>query len=386
MRRVIFEPEHEQFRDSVRHFMRTEIAPHGERWRKAGMVDREAYAKAGAAGLLCTWAEEKYGGAGINDFRFEQIIIEENVREGDVGFYINLHSDLVAPYIATLGNDEQKDRLMPGIVAGTKILAVAMTEPSTGSDLAGMKSHAEDHGDHWLLNGAKTYISNGILADVVIVAARTDPASRHGLGLFLVERGMEGFERGRKLDKMGLKSQDTAELFFNDVKVPKANVLGEPTMGFRYLARFLAQERLVAAIGFITSAQTAFDLTLDYVKERTAFGQPIGTFQHNRFVMAGMKAELDALQCYVDQSVLLLMAGDLTPEDASAAKLLTSELEGRVMDACVQLHGGAGYMEEYRICRMYQDARISRIFAGTSEIMKEIIGRGLGLDDRKRSA
>ena len=386
LRRVIFEPEHDQFRDTVRHFMRTEIGPHGERWRKAGMVDREAYAKAGAAGLLCTWAEEKYGGAGIDDFRFEQIIIEENVREGDVGFYINLHSDLVAPYIAKLGNDEQKDRLMPGIVSGTKILAVAMTEPSTGSDLAGMKSHAEDHGDHWLLNGAKTYISNGILADVVIVAARTDPASRHGLGLFLVERGMEGFERGRKLDKMGLKSQDTAELFFNDVKVPKTNVLGEPTMGFRYLARFLAQERLVAAIGFITSAQTAFDLTLDYVKERMAFGQPIGTFQHNRFVMAGMKAELDALQCYVDQSVLLLNAGELTPEDASAAKLLTSELEGRVMDACVQLHGGAGYMEEYRICRMYQDARISRIFAGTSEIMKEIIGRGLGLDDRKRSA
>ena len=386
LRRVIFDPEHEQFRDSVRNFMRTEIGPKAERWRKAGMVDRDAYAKAGAAGLLCTWAEEKYGGAGTDDFRFEQIIIEENVREGDVGFYINLHSDLVAPYIAKLGNEEQKDRLMPGIVAGTKILAVAMTEPSTGSDLAGMKSHAEDHGDHWLLNGAKTYISNGILADVVVVAARTVPASRHGLGLFLVERGMEGFERGRKLDKMGLKSQDTAELFFNDVKVPKANVLGEPTMGFRYLARFLAQERLVAAIGFITSAQTAFDLTLDYVKERTAFGRPIGTFQHNRFVMAGMRAELDALQCYVDQSVLLLIAGELTPEDASAAKLLTSELEGRVMDACVQLHGGAGYMDEYRICRMYQDARISRIFAGTSEIMKEIIGRGLGLDDRKRSA
>ena len=384
MRRVIFEPEHEQFRDSVRHFMRTEIAPHAERWRKAGMVDREAYTKAGAAGLLCTWAEEKYGGAGIDDFRFEQIIIEENMREGDIGFYINLHSDLVAPYVAKLGNDEQKDRLMPGIVSGEKILAVAMTEPSTGSDLAGMKTRAEDHGDHWLLNGSKTYISNGILADVVIVAARTDPGSRHGLGLFLVERGMEGFERGRKLDKMGLKSQDTAELFFNDVHVPKANVLGEPTMGFRYLARFLAQERLVAAIGFIASAQTAFDLTLDYVKERKAFGQPIGTFQNNRFVMAGMKAELDALQCYVDQSVLLLMAGELTPEDASSAKLLTSELEGRVMDACVQLHGGAGYMEEYRICRMYQDARISRIFAGTSEIMKEIIGRGLGLDDRKR--
>ena len=307
----------------------------------------------------------------------QSIIIEENMRHGDIGFYINLHNDLVAPYIAKLGNDEQKDRWMPGIVSGEKILAVAMTEPSTGSDLAGMKSRAVDMGDHWVLNGSKTYISNGILADVVVVAARTDPNSKHGIGLFLVERGMEGFERGRKLKKMGLKAQDTAELFFNDVKVPKTNVLGDPSEGFKYLARFLAQERLVAAIIFQATAQTAFDITLDYVKERKAFGQPIGTFQNSRFKMAEMKAELDAMQCYIDQSVLLLNAGELTAEDAAAAKLLTSELEARVVDACVQLHGGAGYMEEYRICRMYQDARISRIFGGTSEIMKEIIGRSL---------
>lgn len=383
MRRLIFEPEHEQFRDTVRHFMQTEVGAHAERWRDEGMVPRELYLKAGANGLLCTWADEKYGGAGIDDFRFEQIIIEENMRHGDVGFYINLHNDLVAPYVAKLGSEEQKDRLMPGIVSGEKILAVAMTEPSTGSDLAGMKTRAEDKGDHWLLSGAKTYISNGILADVVIVAARTDPASRHGLGLFLVERGMDGFERGRKLAKMGLKAQDTAELFFNDVKVPKANVLGEPTQGFRYLARFLAQERLVAAIGFMATAQTAFDLTLDYVKERKAFGKPIGAFQNTRFKMASMRAELDAVQTYVDQLVLLLNAGELTAEDASAAKLLSSELEGRVMDECVQLHGGAGYMDEYRISRMFTDARISRIFAGTSEIMREIIGRSLGLDERK---
>lgn len=383
MRRTIFEPEHEQFRDSVRKFMQTEIGPHADRWRKAGQVDREAYLKAGANGFLCTWADEAYGGAGIDDFRFEQIIIEENMRHGDIGFYINLHNDLVAPYIATLGNDEQKARFMPGIVSGETILAVAMTEPGTGSDLAGMKTHAVDMGDHWLLNGSKTYISNGILSDVVVVAARTDPQARHGLGLFLVERGMPGFERGRRLEKMGLKSQDTAELFFNDVKVPKANVLGEPTMGFKYLARFLAPERLVAAIGFMANAQVAFDLTLDYVKERKAFGRPIGTFQNSRFVMAEMKAQIDALQCYVDQSVLLLNDDALSAEDASAAKLLTSELEAKVMDACVQLHGGAGFMEEYRICRMYQDARISRIFAGTSEIMKEIIGRSLGLDDRR---
>nr|ART35599.1 A67 [uncultured bacterium] len=385
MRRLIFEPEHEQFRDSVVKFMQAEVGPHAERWREEGMVDREVFLKAGAQGLLCTWADEKYGGAGIDDFRFEQIIIEENMRHGDIGFYINLHNDLVAPYIAKLGNDEQKDRLMPGIVSGEKILAVAMTEPSTGSDLAGMRTSAVDKGDHWLLNGAKTYISNGILSDVVVVAARTDPESKYSQGLFLVERGMEGFERGRKLAKMGLKAQDTAELFFNDVKVPKANVLGDPTQGFKYLARFLAQERLVAAIGFMATAQTAFDITLDYVKERKAFGKPIGAFQNTRFKMASMRAELDALQTYVDQSVLLLNAGELTAEDASAAKLLASELEGRVMDECVQLHGGAGYMEEYRISRMYTDARISRIFAGTSEIMREIIGRGLGLDERKLS-
>ncbi|HJT41443.1 MAG TPA: acyl-CoA dehydrogenase family protein, partial [Sphingobium sp.] len=282
-----------------------------------------------------------------------------------------------------LGTDEQKDRWMPGIVSGEKILAVAMTEPSTGSDLAGIRTRAEDKGDHWLLNGAKTYISNGILSDLVVVAARTDPDAKHSLGLFVVERGMEGFERGRKLDKMGLKSQDTAELFFNDVKLPKANVLGDPTQGFGYLARFLAQERLVAAIGFMATAQTAFDITLDYVKERRAFGKPIGAFQNTRFKMATMRAQLDMAQTYVDQCVLLLNAGELKAEDASAAKLLTSELEARVMDECVQLHGGAGYMNEYRICRMYTDARISRIFAGTSEIMREIIGRSLGLDERK---
>ncbi|ALR21827.1 acyl-CoA dehydrogenase family protein [Sphingobium baderi] len=385
MRRLIFEPEHEQFRDSVIKFMTAEVGAHAERFREQGMVDRELYLKAGEQGLLCTWADEKYGGAGIDDFRFEQIIIEENMRHGDIGFYINLHNDLVAPYIAKLGTDEQKDRWMPCIVSGEKILAVAMTEPSTGSDLAGMRSSAVDKGDHWLLNGAKTYISNGILSDLVVVAARTDPNSRHGLGLFVVERGMEGFERGRKLAKMGMKAQDTAELFFNDVKVPKENVLGDPTQGFRYLARFLAQERLVAAIGFMATAQTAFDITLDYVKERKAFGKPIGAFQNNRFKMASMRAELDAIQTYVDQSVLLLNAGELTAEDASSAKLLASELEGRVMDECVQLHGGAGYMEEYRISRMYTDARISRIFAGTSEIMREIIGRGLGLDERKLS-
>ena len=382
MQRTIFEPEHEQFRDSVRRFMQAEVGPHADRWRKEGMVDRETFLKAGEQGLLCVFAEEKYGGAEIKDVRFDQIIIEENMRHGDIGFYIHLHSDLVAPYIHKLGNEEQKDRFMPGIVSGETILAVAMTEPGTGSDLAGMKTRAVDKGDHWLLNGTKTYISNGILGDLIVVAARTDPDRPHGISLFLVERGMEGFERGRKLEKMGLKSQDTAELFFNDVKIPNANLLGEAGQGFKYLAQMLAQERLIAAICFLGTAQTALDLTLGYVKERRAFGKPIGAFQNTRFKMAQMRAELDMAQTYVDQCVLLLNDDALSAEDASAAKLLTSELEGRVMDQCVQFHGGAGYMEEYRISRMYTDARISRIFAGTSEIMLEIIGRGLGLDER----
>jgi acyl-CoA dehydrogenase len=383
MNRLIFEPEHEQFRNTVRAFMQKEIGPRVESWRENGEVDREAYRKAGAAGLLCVWAEERFGGAGIDDFRFDQIIIEENMRHGDIGFYINLHSDLVAPYISKLGSEAQKTRWMPGIVSGEAILAVAMTEPSTGSDLAGIRTRAIEEGDHWLLNGAKTYISNGILADLVVVAARTDPDRPHGMSLFVVERGMNGFERGRKLVKMGLKSQDTAELFFNDVAVPQENLLGEAGQGFKYLARFLAQERLVAAIGFMATAQTAFDLTLDYVKQRRAFGKPIGAFQNTRFKMAEMRAELDMAQTFTDQCVLLLNQGELTAEDASAAKLVSSEIEARVMDACVQLHGGAGYMDEFRISRMFSDARISRIFAGTSEIMKEIIGRGLGLDERK---
>lgn len=383
MQRVIFEPEHEQFRDSVRRFMQAEVGPNWERYRKDGMVDRGLYTKAGAQGLLCTWAEERFGGAGIDDFRFEQIIIEENISHGDVGFYINLHSNIVAPYVAKLGTEAQKEKYMPGLVSGEIISAVAMTEPSTGSDLAGMRTRAVNKGDHWLLNGAKTFISNGILGDLVVVAARTDPDRPHGISLFLVERGMEGFERGRRLDKMGLKSQDTAELFFNDVRLPQENLLGEPGMGFKYLARFLAQERLVVAIGAVAAAQTAFDLTLEYVKDRKAFGRPVGTFQNSRFVMARMRAEIDMAQTMVDQCVLLLNEGTLSAEDASAVKLLCSELEGRVLDSCVQLHGGAGYMEEYRVCRMYTDARITRIFAGTSEIMLEIIGRSLGLDDRK---
>jgi alkylation response protein AidB-like acyl-CoA dehydrogenase len=382
MQRLIFEPEHEQFREQVRRFFQREIGPHGEAWRAQGFVDPWAYKKAGEQGYLVMWADEEYGGAGVKDWRYEQIVYEENIRHGEIGFYINLHSGLVAPYIAGLGTPEQKRRFMPGCVSGDTILGVAMTEPDTGSDLAGIRTRAEDRGDHWVLNGSKTYISNGQTGTLFVVAARTS-ADSHGLGLFLVEAGMPGFERGRRLKKMGLSGQDTSELFFRDVVIPKDNVLGDPSQGFRYLGRFLAAERLVASIGSMAAAQTAFDLTLEYVKMRRAFGKPIGAFQNSRFVLADLRAQLDMQQTFVDQCVLLLNAGKLSSEIAAEAKLLTSELEGRVMDAGVQLHGGAGYMEEYRISRMFTDARISRIFAGTSEIMKEIIGRSLGLDERK---
>ena len=380
--RLIFDADHDMFRDQVRRFFKTEIAPHAEAWRERGYVDREAFRKAGAQGYLLMYADPEYGGAGVTDFRYEQIVYEENIRNGEIGFYINLHSGLVAPYLHRLGTPEQKRRLLPGCISGETILAVAMTEPGTGSDLAGMRSRAEDKGDHWVLNGSKTYISNGYLADIVIVAARTSEA-RHGLGLFIVERGMEGFERGRRLAKMGLSAQDTSELFFDNVIIPKRNVLGDPNQGFKHLAQFLAGERLIAAVGSIAAAQEAFDITLDYVQQRKAFGRPIGTFQNSRFVLAGLRAEIDAVQTFIDQCAMLYNEDRLQADVAAETKLLASELEGRVCDACVQLHGGAGYMEEYRISRMYTDARVTRIFAGTSEIMKEIIGRGLGLDERK---
>lgn len=383
MPRVIFEAEHETFRDSVRRFFKAEIEPQVPRWREQGYVDARAFRSLGEQGYLLMWAPEEYGGAGIDDLRYEQIVLEENVRHGDIGFYFNLHSMIVAPYIAKLGSDEQKQRYLPRAIRGELILAIAMTEPAAGSDLAGMKARAEDHGDHWVLNGSKTYISNGMQAGAVIVAARTVPDSRTGIGLFIVDAEAPGFQRSRRLQKLGLDAQDTAELFFDNVKVPKSNVLGDPTQGFRNMACFLATERLMVAISSVAHAQVAFDLTLDFVKQRRAFGRPIGALQNTRFQLADMRTRLDAAQTFVDQCVLLANAGKLSAEVASEAKLLSSELENEVIDACLQLHGGMGYMEEHRISRMFRDARVTRIFAGSSEIMKEIIGRGLGLDDRK---
>ncbi len=384
MDRNIFEEEHEMFRDSVRNFMINEIGPHADRWHEQGIVDREAFQKAGEQGLLLMWADEKYGGAGVRDFRYEQILIEEIMHHGDPGFFMTLHSRLVGPYIGELGTEEQKQRWLPKCISGENILAVAITEPGAGSDVAGLRTRAEDKGDHYLLNGSKTYISNGINADLVVVVARTNPETSHGLSLFVVERGMEGFERGRNLKKMGLKSQDTAELFFNNVKVPKENLLGELHRGFYHLMHFLAEERLIGACQYIAAAEAAFDITLDYVSERKAFGQAIADFQNTRFKLASMRTEIDVGYAFVDRCVVEHNAGNLTAEDAAKAKLWCSELEGRVTDECVQLHGGAGYMDEYKISRMYTNARISRIYAGTSEIMREIIARSLGLDPRKK--
>ena len=386
MKRLIFDEEHEMFRDSVRRFMQSEIEPQVEKWREQGSCDPEAFRKTGEQGLLCMWADEAYGGLGIADFRFEQVVIEETIRHGDIGLFLSLHSRLVGPYIDDLGSEALKARLLPKCISGETILGIAMTEPNAGSDLAGMKSRAVRDGDDWVLNGSKTFISNGIIGGAFIVAARTIANKPHGIGLFLVEDGMQGFSRGRNLKKMGLKAQDTAELFFEDVRIPAENVLGDPEKGFYSLMRHLAEERLISAVQEVAHANVAFDLTMDYILERTAFGKPIGTFQNSRFKMAEMRTSLDVLQTFVDQCVLLHNKGELGAELAAEAKLAASELESVVMDTCVQLHGGAGYMSEYRISHMFTDARVSRIYAGSSEIMKEIIARSLGLDERKLSA
>lgn len=370
-------PDTELFRDAARKFFQSEIRPHSERWRKAGVVDREAFLKAGDAGFLCMWADEQYGGQALKSFRYEQILIEENTFHGDPGFFMSVHSRLIAPYLGHFGNDEQKQRFFPDIINGGKILAVAMTEPDAGSDLAGMKTRAVEDGDHWLLNGSKIYISNGLLADIVIVAAKTHPDNAHGVTLFIVERGMEGFERGRNLAKMGLKSQDTAELFFKDVRVPKANVLGQVHGGFYHLMKGLAEERLLSAVGTLSSARLAMQLTQDFVRQRKVFGKPLSKMQNTRFKLAALDTEIAVAQAFLDQCIERHDAGRLSAEDAARAKLFASELNGRMVDEGVQLHGAAGYMDEYPICRLYQDERINRILAGTSEIMKEIIARSI---------
>ncbi len=385
MKRLIFDEEHEMFRDQVRRFAQVEFEPQVERWREQGICDKEAFLKAGEQGLLCMWADEQYGGLGMSDFRFEQILIEEVIRHADMGLFLSLHSRLVGPYIGELGSEELKQRLLPKCISGEAILGIAMTEPGAGSDLAGMKSRAVLDGDDWVLNGSKTYISNGINGSAFVVAARTVPDQPHGIGLFVVEEGMPGFSRGRNLGKMGLKTQDTAELFLENVRVPAANVLGDPHRGFYSLMHFLAEERLINACQSVAHAQVALDITMEYIVERNIFGRPVGAFQHSRFRMAEARTAIDVVQTFVDQCVVLHNGGELSAELAAEAKLAATEVENRVMDVCVQLHGGAGYMDEYRISHMFTDARVSRIYAGSSEIMKEIIARGLGLDERKLS-
>ena len=382
MRRDLFEEEHELFRSSFRQFVDRELVPHVERWEREGCVDREVFAKAGASGFLGTDVPEAHGGGGVEDFRYNLVIGEEvqAAGVGGAGLGITLHNDICIPYFLGLTDDEQKQRWLPGICRGELITAVAMTEPGIGSDLASMSTTAIRDGDHYVVNGSKTFITNGINADLVITAVKTDPSQKHrGMSLLILERGMEGFERGRNLEKVGLHSQDTAELFFTDVRVPVENRLGEEGQGFAYLVRNLAQERLSIAAAGVAAARAALDWTLAYAKERHAFGQPVGSFQNSRFELATMATEVEVGQAFVDRCVRALNDGELTVEEAAMAKWWCTELQGRVIDAGVQLHGGYGYMTEYPIARAYADARITRIYGGTTEIMKEIVGRGLGI-------
>jgi alkylation response protein AidB-like acyl-CoA dehydrogenase len=380
--RTLFDDEHELFRDSVRRFIATEAAPHNDEWERAGLVDRALFTSAGAHGFLGMAAPPDHGGGGVDDFRYNLVIAEEVQRGGinAAGLGWTLHNDICLPYFLSLCTPEQQARWLPGICSGELITAIAMTEPGIGSDLASMSTTALRDGDDYVVNGSKTFITNGINADLVITAVKTDPSERHrGMSLVVLERGMAGFERGRNLDKVGMHAQDTAELFFTDVRVPVANRLGDEGAGFGYLVANLPQERLSIAATGVAAARAAFDQTLAYVKERKAFGQPIGSFQNSRFRMAEMATEVEIAQSFVDRCVLALNAGDLTAEEAAMAKWWCTELQGRVVDACVQLHGGYGYMTEYPVARAYADARITRIYGGTTEIMKEIIGRSLGL-------
>ena len=382
MRRLLFDDEHELFRDSVRRFIASDVAPRNDEWERAGIVDRDLFLGAGKHGFLGMAAPSEHGGGGVDDFRYNLIIGEEVQRAGvnAAGLGWTLHNDICLPYFLSLCNNEQKARWLPGICSGELITAIAMTEPAIGSDLASMTTTARRDGDDYVVNGSKTFITNGINADLVITAVKTDPAERHrGMSLLVVERGMAGFERGRNLDKIGMHAQDTAELFLGDVRVPVANLLGAEGEGFRYLVTNLPQERLSIAATGVAAARAAFDHTLTYVKERQAFGQPVGSFQNSRFRMAELATEIEIGQTFIDRCVIALNGGELTAEEASMAKWWCTELQGRVVDTCVQLFGGYGYMTEYPIARAYADARVTRIYGGTTEIMKEIIGRHLGL-------
>jgi alkylation response protein AidB-like acyl-CoA dehydrogenase len=381
MKRRLYTDDHEAFRRTVRTFLAKEVLPHYEQWEEDGVVSREAWRAAGRQGLLGLDVDEEYGGGGIPDFRYSVVLAEEFTRAGAPGLAIGLHNDIIGPYLTSLATEEQKRRWLPGFCSGETVTAIAMTEPGAGSDLQAIRTTAEDRGDHWILNGSKTFISNGILADLVVVVAKTTPeGGAHGLSLLVVERGMEGFERGRNLDKIGQKAQDTAELFFHDVRVPKENLLGQLNGAFVHLMTNLAQERLAIAVAAIAGAEHLLELTSTYVKEREAFGRPLAKLQHVRFEIAEMATECAVTRTFVDRCVEEHIDPDGTGLDAvnaSMAKWWATELQKRVADRCLQLHGGYGYMSEFPVARAFTDGRIQTIYGGTTEIMKEIIGRSL---------
>jgi len=380
MKRTIFNEVHDDFRASTRGFLEREAVPHTEEWEAAGAVDREFWRKAAGQGLLGFSAPEELGGAGLSDFRFNAVLSEEVAHTGAASGYFGLLNDIIAPYLLDLTTPEQRERWLPGVTSAETICAIAMSEPGAGSDLRGMSSTATRRNGHYELSGSKTFVSAGISADLVIVAAYVKGAENvDGMGLFVVEKDMPGFTRGRKLEKVGQRAQDTAELFFDGVQVPPENVLGEPGRGLHYLMRNLPQERLSMAVAAVASAERALDITLDYARTRNAFGKPIGAFQANRFALAELATEVGIARVYVDRCIEAHSARELTDHEAAAAKFWTTELQFRVIDRCVQLHGGYGYMEEYEIARMWRDARVTRVYGGTTEIMKEIVGRSLGL-------
>jgi len=373
--RPVYDSDHDLFRDALRKFIAREATPHREEWRRAGIVPKAFWRKAGEAGLLCPSVPEADGGPG-GDFRHNCIVDEEMAYSGAAAGF-SVHSDIVAPYILAYGSKEQKREWLPRMAAGEAVGAIAMTEPGTGSDLQAVKTTARRDGNHYVLNGQKTFITNGINADLVIVVAKTDPAAEgaKGISLILVEADRTGFKRGRNLEKIGLKSSDTAELFFEDVRVPITNCVGRENEGFIYLMQQLPQERLVIAVGAAAAAQHAFDITVDYVKERHAFGRPVANFQNTRFKLAEMKTELTVGWAFVDQCIAKHGEGRLGADEGALAKLWLSEMQGRVVDECLQLHGGYGFIAEYDIAHHYTDARVQRLYGGTSEIMKELIAR-----------
>ncbi|MFJ6892824.1 acyl-CoA dehydrogenase family protein [Streptomyces hokutonensis] len=382
MRRDVFTDDHEAFRRLARDFIAKEVVPHYSEWEETGRLPRTLFEQLGSLGLLGTAVPEEYGGAGLDDYRYNVVLQEESARALVTLGTVRTQLDVVLPYFLTYADRDQRGRWFPGLASGKLLTAIAMTEPGTGSDLAGIRTTAVRDGDSYILNGAKTFITGGLLADLVIVVARTstDPDNRRaGLTLLVVEDGMPGFTRGRVLHKLGIKVQDTVELAFDDVRVPVANRLGEEGAAFGYLGHNLPQERMTVAVGSVAQARAALDTTIDYVKERKAFGKPVASFQNTKFELAAVAAEIEAAQAMLDRAVLELVGGELGGPDAAKVKLFCTEMQARAVDRCLQLFGGYGYMLEYPIARLYADARITRIYAGTSEVMKVIIAKSLGL-------